>query len=264
MDNVLDYIINVRNGAALLIVITIIVVIRIGNRIYNRFLKRMESRSTLFEKSNKRTAQSIGKLVKIIIIVIGVMLLLQLYGVNISSLITSLGLASAILGLALQDILKDFINGFYIISGNYFKIGDVIRIDSIEGEVIDFNLKNTTIRDTATNNIYTVANRNIDKTLNVSKNLYLNYSVGYDISKTKINKIFDIVVEESKNIEGIESIKFLGINEFAESAIVCRVAIECDPKNKYAIKRAVNGVVKEMFDKYKVEIPFNQLDIHQK
>ena len=69
------------------------------------------------------------------------LILLNLYGVNTTSLIAGLGIAGAVLGLALQDALKDIFNGLSIIFDNYFVVGDLVDYNGFVGTVTDFGLK---------------------------------------------------------------------------------------------------------------------------
>ena len=64
-----------------------------------------------------------------------VLILLQVNGVDLTSLFAGLGIVSVIVGLAIQDWLKDIIRGSSILSDNYFSVGDIVKYKDIEGKV---------------------------------------------------------------------------------------------------------------------------------
>ena len=87
-------------------------------------------------------------------------IVLFLFGVNIKSLVAGLGIVTTIIGLALQDTLKDIINGIHIITENYFIVGDIVKYNGFTGTVIEFGLKSTKIKNHAGETMM-VNNRNI-------------------------------------------------------------------------------------------------------
>ena len=91
------------------------------------------------------------------------LVILEVNGVNVTSLVAGLGLLSAIVGLALQDFLKDVIMGIHIITDHFFSVGDVVRYGDIEGVVIGFTMKTTRLRNIYDQTITTVCNRNISE-----------------------------------------------------------------------------------------------------
>ena len=62
-------------------------------------------------------------------------MILDIFGVDTKSLIASLGVLGLVVGLALQDLLKDFISGMTIIFENQYCIGDIISVGDFKGEV---------------------------------------------------------------------------------------------------------------------------------
>ena len=104
---------------------------------------------------------------------------LQIHGVNVSSLVAGLGIIGAIVGLALQDMLKDVIMGMNILTGEYFAVGDVVKYGEVTGEVVQFSLRATKLRELATGNLVTVSNRNIFQVSQLSNELYLTVSTSY-------------------------------------------------------------------------------------
>ena len=88
----------------------------------------------------------IKNIIKYIIAIIILLMILNLYGVNTTSIIASLGAVSVVIGLAFQDIIKDFLAGVFIIFDNEYAVGDWVKINDFTGEVVSLGLKTTKIK----------------------------------------------------------------------------------------------------------------------
>lgn len=100
-----------------------------------------------FDQRKARTLSSLFKsIIRYAVWILAVLSLLSLYGVNTAALVTGLGVASLVIGLAFQDILKDILAGTAIIFENWYAIGDLVKIDDFTGNVIAVGLKSTRIK----------------------------------------------------------------------------------------------------------------------
>ena len=99
---------------------------------------------------NKRISQEIGlflvKSLKVFIISLGLVAILQNFGINVSAFIASLGLGGLAFALAAKDTAANLFGGFAILTDNIFKIGDWIKVGSVEGTVEDIGMRTTKIR----------------------------------------------------------------------------------------------------------------------
>ena len=80
-----------------------------------------------------------------------------MFGIDLSGLVTSLGVVSAVVVLAAQDIAKDIMSGISIITDKPFLVGDWISVGVNEGEVIEISFRSTKIK-TSDNTIVTIQN----------------------------------------------------------------------------------------------------------
>ena len=95
----------------------------------------------------KDTIINLGKSIcKYLILIFVVLGILNLYGVDTTSIIASLGVFAAVIGLAFQDILKDFLAGVSIIFDNKYAVGDTVSINGFIGTVVSLGLRTTKIR----------------------------------------------------------------------------------------------------------------------
>src|SRR5574344_232678 len=197
----------------------------------------------------------LNSIVRYFIVIITLLIILDVNGINISSLVTGLGIIGIIVGLAVQDALKDVIMGKNIITGHFFEVGDVIKYKDITGKVLSIGLKSTKIRDIYTNNIMSITNRNIDQIITLSEWLDIDIPVPYEKKSQDIQKILEDIILKIKKIENIENCDIQGINEFASSSIIYKIRIYCLPELAPKIKRQCLGIIKENFDINNLSIP---------
>ena len=230
-------------------------------RILNRFNKRKES-NPYIEKKRKTYVKLLVSMSKYIIMLIVLMVVLQINGVDVTSIIAGLGIVSVIAGLALQDALKDIIMGFNIILDDYFSVGDVVKIGNVEGKVIEIGLKATKIKDIISGNLLVISNRSIGQAINVSDKLFIDVPLPYNEKVERVEKIMEQVIEEIQKDEEVKEVEYLGLSEFADSKINYKIRILTNPENKLRVKRFANRVIKKTLDDNNIEIPFMQIDIH--
>jgi small-conductance mechanosensitive channel len=97
-------------------------------------------------------------------VVVAVLLTLQNLGLNITSLITSLGITGLALALAAQDTLSNFFGAIVILVDKPFRIGDVIKIEVHEGTVETIGFRSTRVR-TTEGHLVTIPNRTVGNTI---------------------------------------------------------------------------------------------------
>ncbi len=244
-----------------------IVYVVIGVIIYNaiKFLMKKISRTKYADKKKKTIIALLKNIIKYLIMIFVVLAILSVYGVDTSSIITSIGVAGVIIGLALQDIVSDFLAGVLILFDNHYAIGDVVTIDGFTGEVINFGLMTTKIR-AASGEIMILSNSSFKKVINYNMNNtthYINIDVAYDTDINKLEKCLNEMKDEVEKISGyIGNYKLLGIQEFASSSIKYMIMLECVNSQRFQVKRDFNMILKKYFDKYKIEIPYMKVDVN--
>ena len=84
---------------------------------------------------------------RVIIITIALIMILNELGFDTRPIIASAGILGVAFGLGAQNLMKDVINGFFILLEDQFGIGDTVKIGDITGKVQDMNLRITTLKD---------------------------------------------------------------------------------------------------------------------
>ena len=226
----------------------------------------MKISKTKYADRKKKTLISLLKnIIKYLIMIFVVLAILSVYGVDTSALVTSIGVAGVIIGLAFQDMVRDFLAGVLILFDNHYALGDVVTIDGFTGEVVSFGLMTTKLK-AANGEGMIIANSAFKKVVNYSINNtvhYINIDVAYDTDIDKLEKCLKEMTPEVEKIDGyIGNYKLLGIQEFATSSIKYMVMLECKSNVRFQVKRDFNKILRKYFNKYKIEIPYTKIDVN--
>jgi small conductance mechanosensitive channel len=109
--------------------------------VFGRFVRGVGKKA----KFDDVVSRVMGDSVRVAIIVVGLITALGTIGVNVSALVTGVGLVSLALGLALQPIVGNAVSGMLILIYRPFKAGDTIKVLENEGKVIDITLRSVTL-----------------------------------------------------------------------------------------------------------------------
>lgn len=246
-----------------------IVVVTFSLLIYRVIARVLDGREKKNSKimSNKKNKTLIRMLKSIVAGTLGtitVLMVLEIYGINVTSMLAGVGIAGIVIGFALQDSLKDIIRGFVIVSDNYYEIGDVIKFGDNLGPVVSVSLLTTKIQDINTNNIVSIANRNIDKVEVDPGYVYIPIPMPYELKVEKAEEIMEEIVKNLQKQERITTAAYQGITKFDTSTLDYQVVITCDPANRLQARRDGLRAIVTTLESHKIHIPYQQLDIHTK
>ena len=247
--------------SVIIIIISLIVYKIISNILLNKTKKIKAVENNKWQTYIKLANSAL----KYAFIVITFIMVLQANNINVTSMIAGLGLVGAGLVLAVQDALKDIIRGFSIISDSYFKVGDIVKYGEIEGKVITLGIKTTKIQSIINGNIISIANRNIEQIEVVSNNIYFNIPLSYELKQKEVDKVINEIVDKVKKLDNVKECNYLGPNNLNDSSIDYLICLEVeDNDKKRQSRRDALKTILEVLEDNKIEIPYNQLDIHNK
>ncbi len=201
-----------------------------------------------------------------VVFVLGILVVLALFGVNVTPLFAVLGGLSFILGFALQETLGNLASGLMIMVLKPFDTGDYIQVGGSSGFVDEMSVVSTKIR-TFDNQIIVVPNSKIwgDVITNVSaseeRRVDLVFGIAYsDNAAEAIDVLKDLVAQHALCLKTPEPEVFVG--ELGDNS----VNIFCRPWSKsddyWTVYWDLTGQAKERFDEEGISIPFPQRDVH--
>lgn len=263
----MDFLNDIVNNIWVQRVFWSLIVIIISTIIYaviSKTLNKHEKRKTklLTNKKGRTMNQMIKSIVRYALIILDALIILQIFGVDVSSMLAAAGVAGIIIAFAIKDALQDIIRGFDIVSDNYYNVGDVIKIDTIEGKVLAVGLKTTKIQDINTLNTVSIANRNILQVEVISDMIDIDVPLPYEISLLEAKKVLSEVVEKIKKQDNVTNSEYRKVSNFSASSMDYRVKVYGDPALRPQIRRDSLETIASVLAQHKISIPYPQLDIH--
>ena len=246
---------------SLVVVLVALVVWLIIKKIVHSYRKKKQA----LDKDNTPSTVSniIYDVIKVVVFVLLIIVILQINGINVSSLVAGLSVVSAIIGVALQDFLKDIIMGVHIMMDSFYDVGDLVQFGGDEGIVESFNLRTTKIRSINTGDLQNICNRNIDKIVKSGVEVYITQPMPYDVSVGKTADLINRICAKAEQNEEIESCTFLGTSGLTDAYVnyLLKVIITV-PEAKLRTRRAVLGAIQEEFKAEGISIPHEQMEVH--
>ena len=269
--NFSDLLIAAKNWAfttgvkIILIVVFTLVLIKIVKVISKR-LSSVFHRKGADEESEKR-AKTLTSVIQnfliILVLVVAAITIIGQLGIEIAPLIATAGIAGVAIGFAAQSLIKDIINGFFLLLWDQIRVGDYVQISDKQGLVEMINLKMTALRD-FNGNVHYVPNGSIDVVTNMTKDFsrYL-FEIGVAY-REDVDEVIDVIKEVDKELRKapdfkediLEPIEILGLDKFADSASIINARTKTKPLKQWRIAREFNRRLKKKFDEVGIEIPF--------
>lgn len=250
--------------------ILIIAISILLNKIFTSAIKKAfdpKKGHARFDARKIRTIRSLlCNFTKYGLLTIDILWILNIFGIKASTLAAGVGILSAVIGLAFQDILKDIISGISILFENQFAVGDYVKISGFEGNVVSLGLRTTRVQ-ASTGEIKIVANRNISEVINYSMDKTLavvDIPVSYESKIEKVEKVLMVTAAtlKEKIPELTSDVQLLGVQELADSAVIFRLVGRCKPAEHFGVQRQMKKEFKNALDKNGIKIPYNQLEVH--
>lgn len=213
--------------------------------------------------------QSIGTIVRYILLVLGFMVIIQSAGIDLSSLTVLAGALGVGLGFGLQNIANNFISGLIILFERPIKVGDRIEVDDVSGDVVNISARATTI---ITNDNISIIVPNSEfissKVTNWSHNdrlVRFRFPVGvsYQADPEEVKKLLMEVMSEHSGVLKTPP-PDVWFDEFGDSSLNFNLMVWTSQyvQRPSALKSQLYYAVFKKFKEHGIEIPFPQRDLH--
>lgn len=264
-DKILDFVLRKEVIGPVIVLLVSWILYKIIKKVLKKFL---DFRGKLEVKRKNTLFYLFKGIVKIVVIALDVLIILEIYGFDTKAIITSLSVIGVVVGLAFQDLIKSFIAGITIVLEGQYRVGDVIEIAGFKGEVIYLGLKSTKIK-AATGEIKIISNHLVTDVINYSLSdslAIVDVDVAYESDLDKVekvlNKLCDRLTEELPKLKG--EVTLLGINSLEASSVRYRMTVLTEPMEHFGVQRLMRKEIKLELAKNGIEIPYNQVVMHNK
>ena len=195
-----------------------------------------------------------------VILFIAAMQILALLGVNMGPLLASAGVAGIAIGFGAQTLVKDFINGFFILAENQYDIGDTVKIAGVQGVVENMTLRKTVLRD-ADGTVHTVPSSDIQVVSNLTRDwtqVNLQVSVAYAVDSDKVIGLLQQVGDDLAHDPAfarmiVSTPEVAGVDKVSGNSVEYLMTVKTAPGSQNAVKRELQRRIKAAFEMNGIE-----------
>ncbi len=255
-------------------IVVVIIAMTIATRVIhmgiNRTIGRVAKGSDPERAKRTETLKStIKSLVNIVLFSIAMVIILGQLGIAIGPILAAAGVLGLAVGFGAQSLVRDVINGFFILLDDQIRVGDVVQIAGKGGLVEKVTLRLVVLRDLA-GNVHFVRNGSIDVVTNMTKD-YSRYVFDIGVAyREDVDEVISVIRSVDEELRGdpafgesiLEPIEILGLDEFADSAIIIKARTKTMPIKQWEIGREFNRRLKRAFDQRGIEIPFPHVTLY--
>lgn len=210
-----------------------------------------------------RTLASVIESVGVAVIVFfAAMQIMPLLGVDVKPILASAGIVGLAVGFGAQTLVRDVINGFFILLENQYDLGDIVKIANVTGTVEVMTLRKTVVRD-ANGAVHTVPNGEIKVVTNLTRDwaqVSMHISVDYNENSDRITRMLqDIGAELYNDPRFAETLvaqpEVPGIERVSGHDVDYLMLVKVKPGQQWAVSRELRRRIKECFTKNNVQTP---------
>jgi small conductance mechanosensitive channel len=260
------------SGIQILIILIAAFIALIVVKIFSKKLVEIIVKQKGDDELYKRTttfSTIIRYILNIAIFFVALILILEKFGVEFGPILAAAGIFGLAIGFGAQSLIKDVISGLFILLEDQIRVGDVIQISGKGGIVEKINLRTTTLRDLA-GNVHYVPNGQIDVVTNMTKE-YSRYVFDIGVAyRENVDEVIHVIKEVDEELRKdpafkddiLEPLEVLGLDQFADSAIIIKARTTTKPIKQWGVAREFNRLLKKKFDEKDIEIPFPHLTLY--
>jgi small conductance mechanosensitive channel len=207
--------------------------------------------------------------VVVAVTVIGAMLVLAEIGIDLKPILAAAGIGGLAIGFGAQSVVKDVISGFFLLLENQVRVGDVVNIGGTGGLVEAITLRTIVLRDLA-GNVHIIPHGSVNQVTNMTKD-YSRYVFDVGVAyREDTDEVIQVLKEIGEGLRQdadfasdiLEPLEILGVDKFADSAVIIKCRITTKPIQQWRVGREMNRRIKKTFDARGIEIPFPHVTLY--
>jgi len=205
-------------------------------------------------------ANVINSIGTFVILFVAALEVLKLVGLDLGPLLASAGIVGLAIGFGAQTLVKDFINGFFVLLEDQYNIGDKVQLAGYKGTVEDMTLRRTVLRDDD-GTLHIIPNSVVQTVSNMTRDwaqLTLKVSVAYSEPTEKIVKILQELGDELRHDAAfaddiVSDIQVPGIDRIGNGEAEYLMLVKTRPNKQYPVSRELRRRIKDSFQKNNVQ-----------
>jgi len=256
----------------LFIVLLLLIALQATNIIANKWIHVVMRKKEDDGEMQKRI-DTLSGIIKatfsVVFFAVALMMILGELGIEIGPIIAAAGVLGLAVGFGAQKLVEDIIIGFFILLDDQIRVGDVVQIAGKGGLVEKVDLRKIVLRDLA-GNVHYVRNSQIGVVTNMTKD-YSRYVFDIGVAyREDVDQVIEVVKQIDEELRKdpnfkadiLEPLEILGLDQFADSAIIIKARTKTKPIKQWAVGREFNRRMKKKFDDLNIEIPFPHMTVY--
>lgn len=236
------------------------------SRMERRIVKMSEQKGSSPDEARKRAVTLTALLRRLAFILYWfavVLTLLSQLGVKIGALLAGAGVAGLALSFGAQSLVRDVINGFFIVLENQIRVGDIATINGTSGTIEAINFRTTLMRD-LDGGLHVFRNGSINELANLTRD-WSGYTFEIGVAyKEDMDQVIDVIKRVGTEMKSdkelgaamIDEMEIFGVNQLADSSVTVKGRLRTKPGSQWSTGRAFLARIKKAFDAEGIEIPF--------
>lgn len=240
-----------------------------------RIVRRLVSRrmagevDTEIDKRTNTLSSILVTITGVILLIIAILTILPEFGVDITTLIAAIGVGGLAFAFAAQNLVRDFITGFFILFEDQYRVGDAINVAGIAGAVEEIGLRRTVLRD-LDGIVHSIPNGKVEISSNMTKKFsraHLDISVGYGEKLERVMEVINTVCNEMAEDpkwkpDLITTPAVVRVNKLGDSGIDIKILGDTKPARQWDVMGELRLRIKNAFDEEGIEIPWPHTKIY--
>ena len=230
-----------------------------------RYLSSVDGDGNAVERS-ARSRTLLPLLRNFLAVILGVMvtlIVLSELGVNIGPLLAGAGVVGLAIGFGSQKLVQDVINGAFILFEDAISVGDVVTVAGNTGMVEALSIRALRLRDFS-GSVHTIPFSTVETVTNLTKDYsYYVFELGvayredtYEVTVVLQGISTEMEADPEYGQFILEPIQVVGVDEFADSAVILKARVKTVPVKQWYVGREFNRRIKKRFDELGIELPF--------
>lgn len=253
LDQTVDSII--RSGPKVVVILVLMFIgVKLSRVVAGRVFAVIGRRRKMDEEYKKRAdtlSAVIAYLISVTVVVLAALMILAELNIQIGPVLAAAGVVGLAIGFGAQHLVQDVISGFFILLDDEIRVGDVVQIAEKSGLVERLNLRMVVLRDLS-GNVHYVRNGKIDIVTNMTKD-YSRYVFDIGVAyREEVDGVIEVIKQVDEELRSdpafgpdiLEPIAILGLDQFAESAVIIKARTKTKPIKQWRVAREFNRRLK--------------------
>ncbi|GIX10257.1 mechanosensitive ion channel family protein [Elioraea sp.] len=254
-------------GAVASIGVTVLIALLVwesANAAIQRHLDRLSRDAQAARSARVRTLlPMLRTFLMVVIVVVVALIALSEIGVNIAPLLAGAGVIGLAIGFGSQRLVQDLITGIFLLMEDAIAVGDVVNVAGQGGVVEALSIRSIRLR-SLDGTVHIIPFSAVNMVSNMTKDFafaVFDVGVAYHEDTDRVVEVLKAVAEEMRSEDRWaavirEPLEILGVDRFADSAVVIRARFRTNPGSQWSVSREFNRRYKKAFDAAGIEIPF--------